>query len=320
MALPVSKIKHVLISDIDITQRFDVKILDEYVNTCITAAQNALQSAVPPGFSDFHRDVLQHVMEGMRSAHVSIRKLLRDGPSASSVDAMTIARLQLEALYSYCFLLQDTNNVSLFLKNGWKKEYIRFLLMREECINIPRVNEFVCTIALPTLDHTRKLIGVTDAEKLTIENKEIGVKMPIGIQEEKIADFPTPGKILDRIVNPDQKKMLERLLPEYYWLCSFAHGDQNASFFRTALDNRSPQARFTTPEEREDVFQKQIAEDSVLYSTISAVQAATEVATIYPGNIELMAKLTSAWTGLNKFTLLACSVWERRARKVLPLI
>jgi len=113
--LTVSKIKHVLTADIDITQRFDVKVLDEYVNTCITAAQNALQSAVPPGFSDFHRDVLKRVTEGMRSAHESIRKLLRDGPSASSVDAITVARLQLETLYCFCFLLQDSNNVARFL-------------------------------------------------------------------------------------------------------------------------------------------------------------------------------------------------------------
>jgi hypothetical protein len=320
MALTVSKIKHVLNSDVDITQGFDVKNLDEYVNTCITTAQNALQSAVPPGFSDFHRDVLQHVMEGMRSAHVSIRKLLRDGPSASSVDAMTVARLQLEALYSYCFLLQDAKNVSLFLKNGWKKEYIRFLLMREEWINIRRADDFVNKDGPQPLDHKGKLIGVTDAEKLTIERKELGKRIPIGIQEETIAEFPTPGKIIDRIVNPDQKSMLERLYPEYQWLCSFAHGDLNASFFRTALDERSPQGKRTTPEARADIFQRQIAEPSVLYSAISAVQAATEVAAIYPGNIELMAKLTSAWTGLNKFTLLACSVWERRARKVLPLI
>jgi hypothetical protein len=318
--LTVSKIKHVLTADIDITQSYDVKILDGYVNTCITAAQNALQSAVPSGFSDFHRDVLQRVMEGMRSAHVSIRKLLRDEPSASSVDAMTVARLQLEALYSYCFLLQDAINVSLFLKNGWKKEYIRFLLMREECINIPRFNEFVSNIAMPTLDHKRKLIGVTDAEKLTIESKEIGTTMPIGTHAETIAEFPTPGRIIDRIINPDQKSMLERLYPEYRWLCSFAHGDENASFFRTALDERSPLTRFTTSEERANIFQKQIAEDSVLYSAISAVQAATEVAAIYPGNIELMVKVSEAWGGLNKFTLLARSVWERRAKKVLPLI
>lgn len=320
MALTVNKIKHVLNSDVDLTQGFDVRTLDEYVNTCIAAAQTAMQSAVPPGFSDFPRDVLLRVMEGLRSAHQSIRKLLKDGPSASSVDAMTVARLQLEALYSFCFLLQDETNVYLFLKSGWEKEYIRFLLMREECINIRRFDDFVNKAGIQSLDHKRKLIHVTDAEKLTIECKQLGTKMPIGVPEETIAEFPTPGRIIDRIVDSDQKSMLERLYPEYQWLCSFAHGGELASFFRTVLDERSPQAKFMTPEKRADLFQRQIAEHSVLYSAICAVQVATEVAAIYPGDIELIVKVTNAWTGLNKFTLLACSVWERRARKVLPLI
>jgi hypothetical protein len=320
MELTVSKIKHVLNSDIDITQGFDVKILDEYVNTCITAAQSALQNVVPSGFSDFPRDVLLRVMEGLRSAHKSIRTLLRDGPSASSVDAMTVARLQLESLYSFCFLLQDENNVYLFLKSGWKKEYIRFLLMREECINIRRFDDFVNRDGIQALDHKRKLIHVTDAEKLTLECKQLGTKMPAGIQEETIAEFPTPRRILSRIVNPDQRSMLERLYPEYQWLCSFAHGSEIASFFRTALDERSPQARFTTSDGRAEVFLKEIGEPSVLYSAISAVQVATEVAAIYPHDVELMVKVTNAWSGLSRFTLLSRSVWERRAKKVLPLI
>jgi hypothetical protein len=320
MELTVSKIKHVLNSDVDTTQGFDVRILDEYVNTCIIAAQGALQNAVPPGFSDFPRDVLLRVMEGLRSAHKSIRTLLRDGPSASSVDAMTVARLQLESLYSFCFLLQDENNVYLFLKSGWKKEYIQFLLMREECINIRRFDDFVNMDGIQALDHKRKLIHVTDAEKLTIECRQLGTKMPTGIQEETIAEFPTAGRIIGRIVNRDQKSMLERLYPEYQWLCSFAHGSEIASFFRTVLDERSPQAKFTTSEERADMFQRQIAEHSVLYSAISAVQVATEVAAIYPHDVELIVKVANAWSSLSKFTLLSRSVWERRAQKVLPLI
>ena len=295
-------------------------MLDEYVNTCITAAQNALQSAVPPGFSDFHRDVLKRVTEGMRSAHESIRKLLRDGPSASSVDAITVARLQLETLYCFCFLLQDSNNVARFLKSGWKKQYVRFLLMREECINLPRFDDYVNKVAVPSFDEMRKLIGVTDAEKLTIESDELGTQMPAGVKREVIVEFPPPRKVIDRIVNLDQKGMLERLYPEYQWLCSFAHGDQNASILRTALDDRTPASARPSPDGREDVFQRQIAEDSVLYSAICAVQVATEVASIYSGDIELMAKVTSAWTRLSGFSFLARSVWERRASKVLPLI
>jgi hypothetical protein len=114
--------------------------------------------------------------------------------------------------------------------------------------------------------------------------------------------------------------MLERLYPEYQWLCSFANGDMAASIFRTALDGRTPASRRPSAEVREDIFQRYIAGDSVLYSAICAVRVATEVAAIYRGDIELMVKITDAWAKLNKFTFLARSVWERRASKVLPLI
>jgi hypothetical protein len=320
MKLTVNKIKHVLDSDIDVTQSFDCKTLDEYVNTCITAAKDALQSAVPPGFSEFNRDILQNLMEGLRSAHNSIRKLLKDEPSASSVDVMTIARVQLEALYSFCFLLQNANNVSHFLKSGWKKQYIRFLLEREECKNIPRFDKFINTEGIQLHEKMRIFLNVSDAEKLTIESEELGTAMPAGIKKEAISGFPTPAKIINKITDPDQKSMLERLYPEYQWLCSFAHGDQNASFFRVVLDERSAHAKFIDPEKRADIFQRQIAEYSVLYSAICAVQTATEIAAIYPNDVELMVKVSAAWTGLSKLSFISRSVWERRAKKILPLI
>jgi hypothetical protein len=190
--LSVSRIKHVLTADIDITQSYDVKDLDKFVNTCITAAQNALRSAIPPGFSDFPRDMLESVLEGMRSTHQSIRRLLKGEISASSVDALAITRLQLETLYSFCFLLQDADNVSLFLKSAWKKQYIRFLLMREECINISRFDEYVTTHGAQGLDQMRKRIGVTDAEKLTIDSEQLGVPMPSGIMQKKHCELSYP--------------------------------------------------------------------------------------------------------------------------------
>ena len=192
--LTVSNIKHVLTADIDITQGYDVKVLDEYVNTCITATQNALRSALPPGFSEFSRDTLESVLEGMRSAHESIRRLLKGEISASAVDALAIARLQLETLYSFCFLLQDANNVSLFHKSAWKKQYIRFLLMREEYVNISRFDEYLTTHGVHGLDQMRKRIGVTDAEKLTIDSEQLGIPMPSGIVQENIVNFFLPPK------------------------------------------------------------------------------------------------------------------------------
>ncbi|HYL93773.1 MAG TPA: hypothetical protein VEW69_11535 [Alphaproteobacteria bacterium] len=320
MKLTVNKIKHVLTTDIDTTQHAHVKELDGFVFTCISSAAAALGTAAPPGFTNFERDHLQLVVNGMRHSHRSIRNLLLGGPDPSAVDALAIARLQLETLYSLCFMLQDAANVRLFLKYGWKKKYVRFLLDREERRNLPRFDEYFSKTAAPFIEELRKRSGVTTEEKLTIEQEQIGTPVPAGFVPVPIERFPTPRAVIRAIRNSDQKDMLERLYPDYEYLCSFAHGDTESSLFRTILDSRLPFKNMLGSGQVEDFFQRQVAETPLTYSIISAVQVATEVAAIYPANVELLAKVTEAWNWLIKGTLYASPVWERRAKKILPLI
>ena len=87
-------------------------------------------------------------------------------------------------------------------------------------------------------------------------------------------------------------------------------------FSNTGLDKRKRVWKILC----EDFFQRQVGENSVIYSVVSSVQAATEIAAIYPANVALLARVTEAWNWLLKGTLLARPVWELRARKVLPLI
>lgn len=122
MALRVRDVKHVLSRDIDVSRRADVKTLDAFVFTCVSSAKDALTSAALPGFSEFERGQLSLVVEGLRHSHLSIRKLLAGEQSAVAVDALPIARLQLETLYTLCFLLQSNENVRLFLEEQLEKE------------------------------------------------------------------------------------------------------------------------------------------------------------------------------------------------------
>jgi hypothetical protein len=325
MKLTVDKIKHVLTTDIDPTQHADVQKLDGFIFTCISSAIAALESSPPPGFTDFERDHLKLMISGMRHSHRSIRNLLlgaaqKGGAEPSAVDALAIARLQLETLYTLCFMLQDAANVRLFLKYGWKKKYVRFLLDREERRNLPRFNEYFNTTAVSFIEALRAMSGVTADEKLTIEHDEIGAPVPAGFIAARIGRFPAPGGVIQKITNPDQKSMLERLYPDYEYLCSFAHGDAESSLFRTVLDSRLPFQKRLSSGQLEDFFQRQVAETPLIYSVVSGVQVATEVAALYPGNVELLAKVTEAWMWLLKGTLYATPVWERRAKKILPLI
>jgi hypothetical protein len=59
------------------------------------------------------------------------------------------------------------------------------------------------------------------------------------MQAAPLARFPTPGKVSDKITNPDKKRMLERLNVEYGYLCSFAHVLAEAKLLKGVFDARS---------------------------------------------------------------------------------
>jgi hypothetical protein len=242
MKLPVQIIKHVLQQDTDIdpTAGWDVRTVDALIFGCNKAAQDALASAVPNGFSDFERDHLRLLLDGQRYGHLTIRRLLEGDQNASAVDALPIARLQLEVLYSLCFMLQSGKNVRLFLKNGWKKKYIRFLLEREECGQLPRFAEYLGKTAKPLMDQLQVLSSVTEDERRTVEQDEIGSSPGPAFTRTPIERFPLPMGVIEKCTIANQKQMLMRLYAEYQFLCSFAHGDTEAMLFRTVSDGRSP--------------------------------------------------------------------------------
>jgi DNA invertase Pin-like site-specific DNA recombinase len=322
MALRVSKIKHLLHPDTDIDPagKVDVAEIDRRIFACISSAQDALTSTVPLGFTDFERNQLKLVIEGQVHSHKAIRKLLQGEQAASAVDALPIARLQLETLYSFCIMLQDAQNVRLFLKNGWKQKYVRFLLQREERGHLPRFQQYFSQTALPFLETLQHLSSVTDAERRTIEHDELGVPLGSGLSRAVIQMFPIPMGVIKKTNNASQKRMLERLYPEYQYLCSFAHSSSESMLFRAVSDHRSPFQGVLPTAQVRDFYQRAVLEAPMMYSAIAAVQAATEVAAVYSANVELLAKVTQACSLLVDISLLAVPVWEIRAKNVLPLL
>lgn len=127
-------------------------------------------------------------------------------------------------------------------------------------------------------------------------------------------------EVIEKSVEASQKQMLERLYPEYQYLCSFAHGDSEAMLFRAASDPRSALEAEIPSGQSKDFYQRWILEPPIYYSAIASVQAATEVAAIYPMQIDLLAEVTKAWAGLVRVSVLAVTVWEIRARTLLPIV
>jgi hypothetical protein len=304
---------------LDITQTYDVKDVDEHVNVCISSCRNAIENRQFTGYTEFETASIWNFIEGMKHSHESIRKLLRGEQSPSAVDAHAIARLQLESLFTICFFLQSPENVQLYLKNTWKKTFIRFLLHRVEYAHLKRFDEYNNKLGFEMLGRLQVASYVTNEERRTIEFQQLGG--PIRPNPfVPMNGFPTPAKVVKKINDPDQKQMLARLNAEYEHLCSFAHGEGESVMFRTWADKDSWIHRVHTTSEIEKFYQEHVLEPPIIYSALSCVLVATEIAAAFPSEIELRANLMKAWNFLTRCSLMVVSAWETRARKILGVV
>jgi hypothetical protein len=55
---------------------------------------------------------------------------------------MVLARVPLEHLYTLCLMFENSEWMNVYPKDGWKKQYERFLLQREETKNLPRYDDY----------------------------------------------------------------------------------------------------------------------------------------------------------------------------------
>ena len=167
---------------------------------------------------------------------------------------------------------------------------------------------------MPYIDGLQRICNVTDAERKTIEKEELGIPMPKGLTEAPIEPFPTPGRVIKRVLDKDRKRMLIRLYAEYEHLSSYVHGLPEAITFKEIFGKYKD--RFPTGKTK-DLFQKEIVGPPISLSWLAVVQSATELTCLYPQNIELTAAVAEAWNKLLNHWLIAKVVWEIRARKVL---
>jgi hypothetical protein len=320
MKKPINVIKHVIASDVDVAQSVDIRSIDAQVFACVFAAKDALEKGVLGAFSDFEKAHICNLVECFAHSHRSIRKLLQGEQSASAVDALAVARLQIESVYTVCYLLQAPENVRLFLKNAWKRKYIHFLLDREELVKLRRFDDFFMKSGIDLMDKLQGVSFVTDTERRTIEYEQLG--FPFGPRPESvhIKRFPTPGSTIASIANQNQRQMLERMYAEYEFLCSFAHGDAESVLFRSIANPRSPFRHLFTTGEIEKFYQERVLEPPVIYSALGTILVATEIAALFPTNVDLHATVTKAWTLLTSGSLQCVPAWEIRAKRILGVI
>src|SRR2546425_8561157 len=162
--------------------------------------------------SEFQRRHLQTFFLSMKATHSTIRHVLHDGwQDPRSIEALALTRAPLEILYMLCLMFENPAWIDRYLKEGWKKQYEQSLLQREETRRLPRYDDDSNRTAPRWLDAHRRFLGMTDAQKATVEHVDLGTPMPPGIAEEEIAHVPPVSRIIKKIPAGDTRRMLERL-------------------------------------------------------------------------------------------------------------
>jgi len=306
-------------TDIDLEAKWNVLDIDASVNRCVAAATESLKSDAPrlgPG----QRVHLHQIFLSMRHAHEAVRELLRsDGKRALAVSVMPLVRTQIETLYALCLIMEDPAVLADYMKDGWKKLFVRHVAMREECRSLPRVVDGLSK-QMKWIDQMQFASGVTNAERQTIEAEELGLPVPPGVAPTRIAPFPTPKRVISKLANTDRKRMLMRLYPEYTFLCGFVHFSPASVILASLLDPRQPFRTMFTSGQIEEMFQKEIAGPALWFDVLSIVQCCSELLEVYPGNVELARCCAEAWKPLSENTFIGGIIWKLRARELLGVI
>jgi len=234
------------------------------------------------------------------------------------VDSLALARQQLALL-----CVSDGSEprfVDIYIKSFWRDAYVQFLLDRLERQGLPRFSEYLNKTGLPLMEQLRLGSGVTEEEKATVELEELGTPIPTGMKEAKIKPFPTPGSVIDKVIDPQRKQMLKRLYPEYKRLCAYAHGSAQSWIAKTAFWDRSPLRKLHTDGERQTKYENEIVDPAFVFSFLPTIQSTCEVGTLYPSDVEIKKVAIEGWNVLSEMNLLGKVIWEMRGKTSLGII
>ncbi len=314
---PIRECAYVHNEDVDPDHHVNAEQLEAAMQAAMHRALLALDNHTST-HTDFQRRIIQTVYLSMLSTHRLVRKVLAAGwQNPESIDALALARLPLEGLYTLCLMFEDASWVDAYLKDGWKKQYTRLLLECEETKNLLRFRDFCTQSAPANLNALRQLHGITDAQVATIEHDELGIPLPAGTAAEYISRFPSPSRALDSLrENSDKRRMLDRLYREYVFLCTFAHGLPDALLLKLMFNEHGPIPNTVHDEKLQDTFHRQVQQPAYTTSLISLIQGAAELITLYPADTELITAVTKAWEIPTNEILLARSIWNIRTKKL----
>lgn len=330
---------HTAETDIDVLRELDTNGFDDRLARLVHPL--ALAFARSEDLGSTFRHLMAEQLRQFLSTHKSVRLLMgswKEEP-AGMADAMSLAREQVEKVYTVCLLLEHPERwTERYFRDAWRNDYERHLLEAYENNGLDRYEEYL-NLQSDGLHQERLDLGITDEEEEFVEWRfhsppgSPKAELPDGLKDaetlrvaRKVADpFPMPAAVLKEISAPDLKRALTRLYREYGYLCGYTH-----SGFRKLLAGYADVRSRLTPEQEQRLVDTEYAL-SIVLSYLSAAFACAEAATRRlprgedgtAGNRavaggELLAELADLWDELRATSLVGRALYEWRVARVLP--
>ncbi len=325
---------HARETDIDLEKALDAENFDDRLTRVVHPLALAFEGSEDLGSS------FRHLVAGMLRqflwTHKSIRLLMknREENPAGMADAMSLAREQVEKVYTVALLLEDPERwTERYLKDAWRNDYERHLIEAHERNTLERYENYLNKHS-DGLHKERLSLGITDEEEEFVEwrfenppgaPKSSPLPSRLRAARETMASFPTPAGVVREISDPDLKVALVRLYREYGYLCGYSH-----SGFRKLLPAYAEAEMELSPAQKEKIVDTEYAQ-SIMLSYLSAAFACAEAATRKlargPGggsgaapvaDAELLVKLSDLWDELAGASLIGRALYTMRVRGVLP--
>src|SRR5260370_5500840 len=141
MAIRICDVISDIATALDREGKRDAGEADTSVAKCVAAVTECLKSHAP-NFTEIQRAHLHQILLATRHGHFAVRELLRpENEQPLSVNVMPLVRAQIETLYAICLIIETPGALSNYEKDGWKKLFIRHVVIREECRSLSRVTK-----------------------------------------------------------------------------------------------------------------------------------------------------------------------------------
>lgn len=320
--------------------RVNFKVLNSLMHQTITTMRVALKNHNNMNKGYDYRDELceylrnQLLIYGVthNSIHILVRYVLNKKYYPAVVDAASLAREQIEKIFSITLVLSNPHKwIKQYLRGAWRTQYQKYLLSLEEHGENPRYEEFL---------QKSFIGGLTKAQRVKTKNSRRPETIISGFARKVLTyywnnpvgrnpswfhrpqalrnyvrdyfEFPTPGRAVQYIKGKDIKTFLYRWHKEYSYFSQFTH----VSSGKSVIPYMSEFRHLDVVSKMETNAEKLIGE--VIFTSFTCVASAcTLILPHLRDGYGSRNYLEQFWTHLYKSSLLSKAFWNMYPIKIL---